>query len=63
MIEQIIQKEMGSKMKSKEEFEIEEKEIETILIAGYRMNGKYSDVGKGFGILGRGLGKEINGRQ
>lgn len=61
-IELIIQKEMESKMKTKDEFEIEEKEIETMLIAGYRMKGKYSDVGKGYGILGKSLGKEINGK-
>lgn len=61
-IELIIQKEMESKMESKDEFEIEEKEIETMLIAGYRMKGKYSDVGKGFGILGKSLGRQINGK-
>jgi DNA-binding transcriptional MerR regulator/effector-binding domain-containing protein len=61
-IEQIIQKEMESKMESKEEFEIEEKEIETMLIAGYRMKGKYSDVGIGFGILGKNLSRQINGK-
>lgn len=61
-IELIIQKEMESKMELKEEFEIEEKEVETILIAGYRMKGKYPDVGKGFGVLGKNIGKEINGK-
>ena len=38
-------------MKEKEEFEIEEKQIDTLLIAGYRMKGKYSDVGKEFSLL------------
>lgn len=61
-IELIIQKEMESKMKSEKEFEIEEKEIETILIAGYRMKGKYSEIGKGFGILGKSFGRHINGK-
>ena len=61
-IELIIQKEMESKMETKEEFEVEEKEIETILIAGYRMKGKYPDVGKGFGMLAKNIGKEINGK-
>lgn len=61
-IELIIQKETESKMKNENDFEIEEKEVETMLIAGYKMKGKYSDVGKGFGILGKNLGKEINGK-
>jgi len=61
-IELIIQKETESKMKTEPEFEIEEKEVETKLIAGYRMKGKYSDVGKAYGILARHLGKEINGK-
>ena len=61
-IELIIQKETESKMKNETEFEVEEKEVETKLIAGYRMRGKYSDVGKAFGILARHLGKEINGK-
>jgi DNA-binding transcriptional MerR regulator/effector-binding domain-containing protein len=61
-IELIIKKETESKMKTQNEFEIEEKEVETILIAGYRMRGKYQDIGKGFTILGKNLGKEINGK-
>jgi len=61
-IELIIQKETENKMKTKNEFEIEEKEVETILIAGYRMKGKYPDVGKGFGILGKRFGRDINGK-
>ncbi len=61
-IEKIIQKEKESKMKGNEKFDIEEKEIKTILIAGYRMKGKYSDAGKGFKILGKTFGRYINGK-
>jgi DNA-binding transcriptional MerR regulator/effector-binding domain-containing protein len=61
-IELIIQQEKENKMKTEEEFEVEEKEVETILIAGYRMKGKYSDVGKAFGLLGRYIGRDINGK-
>lgn len=61
-IELIIKKETESKMKITNEFEIEEKTIETLLIAGYRMKGKYPDIGKGFGILGKSLGRLINGK-
>lgn len=32
------------------------------MIAGYRMKGKYPDIGKGFGILGKNLGRQINGK-
>ena len=61
-IELIIQKERESAMDTKVAFEVEEKEIETMLIAGHRMKGKYSDVGKGFGLLGKKLGRHINGK-
>lgn len=61
-IELIIQKESESKMKNESEFEIEEKTVDTLLIAGYRMKGKYPDIGKGFGILGKNLGRQINGK-
>lgn len=62
LIKQIIQREKESAMKINGEFEIEEKDIKTILIAGYRMKGKYQDIGKGFGILGKEMGRHINGK-
>ena len=49
-------------MSTEENFEIEEKNIETLLIAGYRMTGKYSDIGKGFSKLGKKFGRHINGK-
>ena len=61
-IESIIQKERESKMKTKEEFEVEEKEIDTILIAGYRMKGKYNEVGKAFSLLAKKFGRNISGK-
>ncbi len=61
-IKLILQREKESAMKINGEFEIEEKEIETILIAGYRMKGKYQEMGKGFGILGKEMGRHINGK-
>ncbi|MBI1939229.1 MAG: GyrI-like domain-containing protein [Ignavibacteriales bacterium] len=61
-IDSIIKKEKENKMRIENEFEIEEKEIETMLIAAYRMKGKYSDVGKGFGVLAKNFGSEINGK-
>ncbi len=43
-------------------FEIEEKSLEPLLIAGFRMKGKYSDCGKGFSQIGRKFGRFINGK-
>ena len=37
-------------------FEVEEKMLETMLIAGVRMKGKYSDCGKGFSKIGGATG-------
>jgi len=61
-LESTIQIEKENKMRTEENFEIEEKEVDTILIAGYRMKGKYSDIGEGFSILGKKLGRHINGK-
>ncbi|UCH65425.1 MAG: MerR family transcriptional regulator [Ignavibacterium sp.] len=62
-IESIIKHEKENKMKTEEQFDIEEKEVETLLIAGYRMRGKYEEVGEGFKILGKAMGRHINVRQ
>ncbi len=61
-LENIIKQEKESVMKTKQEFDVEEKEIPTILIAGHRMKGKYQDVGEGFKLLGKSLGRYINGK-
>jgi effector-binding domain-containing protein len=49
-------------MKTDHEFDIEEKEVKTLFIAGYRMKGKYSDVGDGFKIISKEMGRHINGK-
>lgn len=61
-IELIIQREKETKMNEEVNFEVEEKEIDTILIAGYRMKAKYDEVGKGFSIIGKKFGRHINGK-
>jgi len=61
-IESIIIFERESKMSTEVNFEVEEKKVETILIAGYRMKGKYNEVGEGFKILGKEMGRHINGK-
>jgi DNA-binding transcriptional MerR regulator/DNA gyrase inhibitor GyrI len=61
-IEMIIKSQRENEMKDKNEFEVEEKSVDTILIAGYRMKGKYSDVGEGFAKIGKKFGRHINGK-
>ncbi len=61
-LENIIKKEKESEMKNKNIFDVEEKELKTILIAGYRMKGKYKDVAEGFKLLGKVFGRYINGK-
>ncbi len=61
-LESTIKIEKENEMKTQEKFDIEEKEVETILIAGYRMKGKYHEIGKGFSALGKKFGRHINGK-
>jgi len=43
-------------------FQVEEKVLESQLIAGVRMKGKYCDCGKGFALLGKKLGRHLDGK-
>ncbi len=43
-------------------FEVQEKTLDTMLIAGVRMQGKYSDCGKGFAQIGKSFGRFICGK-
>ena len=43
-------------------FEPEEKLMDTMLVAGVRMQGKYSDCGKGFAQIGKSFGRYICGK-
>ena len=61
-IEKTIQYERENAMTNQTHFEVEEKELDTILIAGYRMKGRYDEVGKGFSLLGKKLGRHICGK-
>lgn len=62
-LEQIIAKEKeATRAMDNSEFEVGEKGLEPIWMAGVRMKGKYSDCGKGFGIIGRRLGRFIAGK-
>ncbi|MFZ5517908.1 MAG: MerR family transcriptional regulator [Candidatus Zhuqueibacterota bacterium] len=61
-LELLIQSEKERTMEDHQQFDIEEKVIETILIAGYRMRGKYEDIGKGMGLLFKKVGRHVNGK-
>ncbi len=43
-------------------FEVQEKVLEPMLVAGYRYKGKYSDCGKGFAKIGKALGRYLCGK-
>ena len=43
-------------------FAVEEKTYEPLLVAGYPMKGKYSDIGTGFARLGKAIGRYICGK-
>ncbi len=59
-IDQIIQMETGTMTDIA--FEIEEKTVDSILIAGFRMKGQYPDVGQGFKQIGKHFGRRIIGK-
>ncbi len=62
-LDQIIADEKSAKeILENGKFSVEEKNIESILIAGIRIKGKYSDCGKGFGQLGKAVGRYITGK-
>ncbi len=58
----IIESEKETAMDQHHEFEIEEKQLDTILIAGHRMTGRYKEVGRGLGLVCRKMGRQINGK-
>lgn len=43
------------------EYIVVEKTLEPLLAAGYRMQGRYRDCGKGFGKVGRSFGRHVCG--
>ncbi len=43
-------------------YEVETKTVDSLLIAGVRIKGKYSDCGSGFAKIGRQFGRHISGK-
>lgn len=62
-LDQFIREERQARVMSDQStFNVEEKRLEPMLVAGIRMKGRYSDCGKGFARLGRNLGRYIIGK-
>ena len=62
-LERIIANEReAQKVMSQSEFEVEEKAVDTMLIAGVRMRGKYCECGKGFGTVFKAMGRHTCGK-
>ena len=60
-IDQFITQERQATTMSQQNFDVQEKTLPPLLIAGIRMKGRYSDCGKGFAKLGRTFGRDIGG--
>ena len=62
-IDTIIQnEERVRRMASESKYEVEIQEVPSVLIAGVRMQGRYSDCGAAFKKLGRSVGRYISGK-
>jgi DNA-binding transcriptional MerR regulator/effector-binding domain-containing protein len=57
----IRQEREGRMVMQNETYDVQEKTIQPMLLAGVRMKGKYSDCGKGFSTIGRRFGRFICG--
>ncbi len=63
LIDQIVSSERETRVMIESlTFDIEEKQVDTLLIAGIRMQGRYQDCGKAFSTLGRKIGRHICGK-
>ena len=61
-LDAILRREMEARERAgKTAFEIEEKRLDPVVVAGVRMQGKYETCGQGFAQLGRSLGRYICG--
>ena len=58
-LEQFLSDERQARDMARAAYEVEEKVLPPVLVAGIRMKGRYSDCGQGFSRLGRALGRFI----
>jgi DNA-binding transcriptional MerR regulator len=61
-IELSIKFERERLMNSENSFDIEEKVVDSLLIAGHRMKGQYQDYGEGIKVVAKQCGRHINGK-
>ena len=62
-LNRIINKEREARtVMSNVSYQVEEKTVDSLLVAGIRMKGKYSECGKGFGQIGRKFGRHLCGK-
>ncbi len=62
-LDQIINKEREAReIMTQTAFEVEQKSVDSLLIAGVRMQGKYSDCARGFSQIGKQFGRQICGK-
>jgi len=61
-IQEILITEKEAAINSALQNSVNEKQIKSILIAGYRLKGRYEDVGKGFQVLRKNMGLFISGK-
>ena len=62
LLDDFISEERRVSDMAQSEFEVQEKSVERMMIAGIRMKGRFSDCGIAFGRIGRALGRCISGR-
>ena len=62
-LDRMIQNETEARMAMQNAtFEVEEKTLDSVLMAGVRMSGRYKDCGKGFAKIGKALGRHVCGK-
>ena len=61
-LDSIISREREVLAMQSNEFTVERRSIDTVLVASIRMKGKYSECGNGFSRIGKKFGRSINGK-
>ncbi len=61
-IRSIVDFEKEAAMDKTRSFEIEEKNLDTLLIAGHRMQGRYEEMGRGLGLVCKKMGRHAAGK-
>ncbi len=60
-LDEFIEQQKEVKAMSQANYQVEERNVDAVLIAGVRMKGRYSDCSKGFARIGRSFGRFICG--